>query len=943
MNILRHQNESPNAVSELIRIFSALKDFLRNHDLTNQKSIHQMYLTLLDFELRITEFYFEHPEDIGDTLTRESDYEDDDGYQKENTGRFAKILSLLQNDLYEYKNPAWHIQLKNFEGTLTASDIFVTVPYQATVIHDTLPIAWENNDTTVHEAIIRLFNTFKAQLLREVNFVTQSEWWKELRDSLTAPLADTMKLLSFDISNQDHETHSEEYETIETILDHVYAENPLYSQNIYLGYDVANRKIQTLAEKTRIKDAIRNGDESERLQKRDNEISQSVTHHLPQLRLLTNQNTDFETIVLWHLKDHANRRLIDLGLHLPEHERTIAQKRNYVYFKRIVADIQEKCKELPEWMMLEQMNTVVWKFMQPYKKILDKKRHLNWFYVPSFPKKQWDRHYSEKLVSWIAHKIIGKSDRSRHQPKEKSNEFAQIIDTTESFIESKRQEEYAILKQEGEKFFWKDANLNKILITATVRWYGGDDNDDSGIIAELFWMSWEWKMEDIGNRFRKYNEVQKFYHDTKKELLDAIEPSDRIAKLFELEKQIQSEHNNTFVFTKKNVQELFFATLLTIFRSVNYRWVWIDEKGKKKYAAWMSDAHAGFTGLAKRLNFPTDILDKAYQQLYSYYRAKGLRDAGHYACLLFIRDQLSKNIKFDLDDIKNGLQQMYDFDSKSYYSQSIQKGRINQSYLSLAKWFGVKLTLRRLRTLEDHYINMIHKPERLKPIDFMFEDDYRHRHMYDPRLDDDNPAAVEKRLQHAGSLMIPEIANIIDIRQHNEIPQSKRVDIDTVVPIAKNLPKLRFVCRGYRTDQDILEGNYIVNYNTSTQQLELTFDTTVWSHLMIIQQHKIEPTAVLWGGYATITKEIQHILLESYMAVKLHEPRIISAVAFKNAFKSILPNAKIIIGDDGMQNEKQYRKDELGDKYKDKDKDEDEQAAPNTENTWEEEKDDLPF
>lgn len=150
------------------------------------------------------------------------------------------------------------------------------------------------------------------------------------------------------------------------------------------------------------------------------------------------------------------------------------------------------------------------------------------------------------------------------------------------------------------------------------------------------------------------------------------------------------------------------------------------------------------------------------------------------------------------------------------------------------------------------------------------------------------------------------------------MPDEMKVDIDVMVPVSANLSKVRMITRGFRKPNGTMEGNYLLSYSANSQQFTLIYDTTLRTHIDIASYYNINTASILGGGYATINKFSQHILLESYMPGAFHEPRIISSVAFKNAFRQLLPNAKIVIGDDGMQNMDKYRKDELGENYKEK-------------------------
>lgn len=479
--------------------------------------------------------------------------------------------------------------------------------------------------------------------------------------------------------------------------------------------------------------------------------------------------------------------------------------------------------------------------------------------------------------------------------REPSKMYARKYESIKQFCDNQRKEKLAAIEKKGQQLFHTDESIAKNLWRALGHTMFSDGDKATVMAHQLLMEAPRLEMRDIQELVDEFLSARELLQETKQNLSAAIDKVDRPQIVREIQQEVQAERNDKFVHDEKTIQHIYYAILHQIINNANIVRNGNKERQDSTFAS-LDLLHEVFTDMLIADSIDTKCLDKAYQQVYMHYRATGIDAYGIQDILAHIKKKLSPGMKIDVEDMTKVLQRNYDeyVKNKIYITGHEYRGA---HYEELADIFGVKLTLRKKKTMEDLLVEQIHTPQKIEAIDYIGNSYAQRWGMEDWTIDD-----TQKHLQENGSLMLPENARAQDIREIKDITPDQWLDIDSIVPIGDSIPQLHFQSHANRSKNGMMEGNYVLWYNAQTGMLELVYDTTLRTHYDIMEQYNPHPSSILGGGYATINKGLQEILLESYMPTFLHEPRIISVVAFKNAFKEILPDAKIIIGEDGMQN-----------------------------------------
>lgn len=275
------------------------------------------------------------------------------------------------------------------------------------------------------------------------------------------------------------------------------------------------------------------------------------------------------------------------------------------------------------------------------------------------------------------------------------------------------------------------------------------------------------------------------------------------------------------------------------------------------------------------------IIESVQQQINSYKEARLLEE---------IAKCYSLTINYDIWKRTTILQKYIAEILNNTYALIIDDINKIEEIKERARQRNIELDDGEFTTLERYYIFKLRTPETNDSKNHrkysLTELDFKH----DQQLKENNIANLvflEKLIIDSGSQLTRSQILNIDLRNYQSIPKSQRFDINEVVPIRENLPKVNVLCYGNRDKENISKWHYLLIFDHNDKIFKLIYDDSVQDTAILQERWKLYNVQILGWWFMEFNNN-KHIIQISDMSEKYrHEPRLLTVWAIRNALMLI--------------------------------------------------------
>lgn len=913
-------NSEGNNSSPIEPLFWKIRDFFAIHTISNKNDILSFFIQMINFRDELTNLYFELSTTWipADFSPRQVD-EEDNIVQGE--WEYYNIVNMFFSDIYEYEDAQiyWKVRREMMKNDEPLSLGHIAVEYADYVG----PLENIEDSPYIDElmwAYAQSIERLKRKILYELDKKKkaaerkeQEKYQKVLEEKQGAIIRWLLATNASEIVP--HKPHiaresdfADGYVNVQSIIHEVYAEKAEYFNNLFLWFDLKEGRFQTMNEKQKQYNVHFYKQEGENVQTRLQEINkiQSEDSNLP---VLVSGVSD----ALWAVIEKNTTTILQ----------TEEQK---------ITDHFNNCAFLLSPKEQEDIKAIIlqsFKSKQP--KTKEERNKIVWKKINQFiARRHWKNrkldikiNIDQKIKNYISDNIEWCYDQTNFSKKEYSNIMREIFATARNWWEiiilpngeqinlpqfvrddlNKKRERIDKEKKELELNFggsWfdflkiqEDEQFKRDTIFFSRLWIS---NFAAVYVRALSWFVSK-KTDEINTFIKeRFSLIEKHNHLIAKTLQSYLFLKD-VRRLKELEKEIQEKIDVKFVRDEESISAVLSAIMIRVF-TTDILYYHDDDDGMSNMEKKCTEWTKRFSFYTEINNVPSSCISTAYQKTLN-----KLKDNYQLEIFLSIIKKLELKIVYDKKIIAAILQKEHDdlqYDTSNFEISSANRiEKVKQRALD----FWITLNLPPVAPLEAYYIHRLRTPEEIKKQD-MNEMSFD-RYSWEVGYSKDNLADITTLMKLASdvwiSLSVEDIL-AIDIRRYKNIPQERRFDLQGVVPVAVNFPKVDCLFVGNWDEKGKMEGYYVLAYDPETEMYSLTFDDSCKNAEIVMIKYNLSYKLILGWGYLVFSKESNSVVVQDRINNYHHEPRIITVTALKNILKEKIPQVRIFIGDDGISN-----------------------------------------